>query len=85
MNGPYQTARDAARSSDWSTFGREAGKSMADANLIQLYGELSGVDLGDWDKIIIEWLAGYEPSTVTAVCGLIRRAREAGTQEQTGS
>jgi hypothetical protein len=76
--GPYETEREARVASLWATHGREHQMSIEAANLAQLAAELSVVELGAWDKRIIEWLAGYEPSTVTVICGLIRRARAAG-------
>lgn len=36
----------------------------------------AGVELGAYDRSILEWLAGYEPSTVQVVIGLIRRAAD---------
>ena len=36
----------------------------------------AGVDLGSFDRQILAWLAGWEPSTVAVVCGLIRRAAQ---------
>ena len=32
------------------------------------------VQLGDWDRRILAWLAGWEPSTCAVVAGLIWRA-----------
>ena len=49
------------------------------ANLAGLAAELSGVELGAFDRQIIEWLTQWEPSTVAVVCGLIGQAREAAT------
>ena len=34
----------------------------------------AGVELGAFDRRIVEWLAGYESSTVQVVVGLIARA-----------
>jgi len=76
VNGPFQTPHDAARFSDFETFSRKAGKTMADANLLQLLGELSGVELGGWDREVLTWVASQEPSAVAAICGLIHRARQ---------
>jgi len=47
------------------------------ANMADLAAALSGVELGLYDRRIVEWLAGWEPSTVAVVCGLISRARGA--------
>jgi acetyl esterase/lipase len=74
VTGPFETERQALAASLWATHGRDAGMGMAAANLADLAAALSGVELGAWDKRIIEWLAGYEPSTVAVICGLISRA-----------
>lgn len=57
----------------------ESRLDIAKANLIQLAAALSGIELGGWDRSIVEWLADYEPSTVAVICGLISRARQAAT------
>jgi hypothetical protein len=75
VSGPYETERQAAAASLWATSGRDAGMPMDKANLAEIAAALSGVDLGAWDRRIIEWLAGYEPSTTAVICGLIERAR----------
>jgi hypothetical protein len=40
--------------------------------------EAAGVELGDFDRRIVGWLAGYEPATVQVLIGLIGRAHTAG-------
>jgi hypothetical protein len=40
---------------------------------------LDGVELGAYDRRIIEWLAGWDIATVGTVASLIYRARAAGT------
>jgi hypothetical protein len=52
-----------------------AGK-MHPHNLAVLTAALddAGVTLGDFDRRIVSWLAGWEPATVVVVAGLIRRA-----------
>ena len=64
--GPYETAR-------------EAQQAVTSPNLVVLLDacRAAGVELGAHDKLIIEWLARYEPSTVAVVAGLIRRAAAA--------
>jgi hypothetical protein len=42
---------------------------------------LEGVDLGAWDQVIVDWLSGWDVATVTAVCSLLLRAREAGRHD----
>jgi hypothetical protein len=38
---------------------------------------VAGVELGAYDRRIVEWLAGWEPSAVVVVCGFISRAAPA--------
>jgi hypothetical protein len=38
----------------------------------------AGVELGAYDRRILAWLAGWEPSTCAVVAGLITRARREG-------
>ena len=75
-NGPFQTPQDAARFSPWELDGRLNGRTATQSNLIQIHDELSGVELGEWDDVVLRWLAGYEPSTVSVICGLIHRVRQ---------
>ncbi|MFD0685881.1 hypothetical protein [Actinomadura fibrosa] len=39
--------------------------------------EAAGVELGAWDRLIVDWLTGWEPETVAVVVGLVLRAAEA--------
>ena len=43
-----------------------------------LAGVLAGIELGTWDRRIVEWLAGWDTCTVLTVASLITRARAAG-------
>ena len=38
---------------------------------------LRGVQLGDWDRQIIDWLLNWDDSTIRTICSLIERARQA--------
>jgi hypothetical protein len=78
-SGPFHTDREALAASLYHQQGRPQDTDVPTTalNLADLTAALSGVELGDWDKRIIEWLAGWEPSTVAVVCGLITRARAA--------
>jgi hypothetical protein len=38
----------------------------------------AGVELGAYDRRVIEWLAGWDCPTVATVASLVIRAREAG-------
>jgi hypothetical protein len=39
---------------------------------------LAGIELGAWDRQIVQWLAGLDACTVLTVASLIARARTAG-------
>ena len=43
-----------------------------------LAGVLAGIELGAWDRQIVQWLAGWDTCTVLTVASLIARARAAG-------
>ncbi|WP_410662104.1 hypothetical protein [Amycolatopsis sp. lyj-84] len=43
---------------------------------------LDGVELGDHDRRIVAWLAGWDVPTVGTVASLFYRAREAGGQQR---
>ncbi|MFI7113988.1 hypothetical protein ACIBK9_47260 [Nonomuraea sp. NPDC050227] len=47
------------------------------AKTAALQTALDGVELGEWDRTILVWLAGWEPSTVAVVCSWLHRVREA--------
>jgi hypothetical protein len=78
ITGPFENSRQAHDASLWGTHGEQSG-SMRAANLADLAAECgkAGVQLGTYDRVIVEWLAGYEPSAVAVICGLIARARAA--------
>ena len=78
MSGPYETEREAAAASLWELQGRP--RDQRTMNLADLGAECSGIQLGAYDRRIIEWLAGWEPATVAVICGLISRARRAGPE-----
>lgn len=40
-----------------------------------LAGALAGIELGAWDRQIVQWLAGWDTCTVLTVASLIARAR----------
>lgn len=56
---------------------------MREANLAQLMDACAdaGVALGAHDSRIIHWLAGWEPSTVAVIAGLVSRARAARSRQ----
>ena len=43
-----------------------------------LAGVLAGIELGAWDRQIVQWLAGWDTCTALTVASLIARARAAG-------
>lgn len=43
-----------------------------------LAGVLAGIEMGDWDRRVAGWLAGWDAATVLTVASWIARAREAG-------
>ncbi len=43
-----------------------------------LAGVLTGIELGAWDRRILEWLAGWDASTVLTIASWIARSRAAG-------
>ncbi len=43
-----------------------------------LAGVLAGIELGAWDRRILEWMAGWDASTVLTVASWLARARTAG-------
>lgn len=43
-----------------------------------LHEALDGVEIGDYDRHVIAWLAGWDNGTVGTIASLIYRAREAG-------
>lgn len=47
----------------------------AHARLHALAVALAGVELGDYDRRIVDWLAGWESSTVATVCSWLGRVR----------
>lgn len=51
-----------------------------DNRVAALLEALDGIELGDYDRRIIDWLAGWDTSVVGTVASLLYRAREAGEQ-----
>jgi hypothetical protein len=85
VTGPYETERQAHAASRWEEQGRpelEGRPGIPEANLAQLMDACAdaGIAVGAYDSRILHRLAGWEPSTVAVVCGLISRAWQAGGQ-----
>ena len=45
-----------------------------------LAGVLAGIELGTWDRRILEWMAGWDACTVLTVASWIARSRAARGQ-----
>lgn len=88
--GPYQTERQALASPLCQEVRRlhdsgrvrsgDPDRLVRGAVLAALLEELSeaGVELGVYDRRVLEWLAGCEDTVVQVVVGLVRRAYAAG-------
>lgn len=81
MSGPYNTERDAAIE-PMPRHIAAPHPSLAAARAVKLAELLDActvadVALGDYDRRVIEWLAGWEPTVVQVVADLIRRAARA--------
>lgn len=50
------------------------GRAAYMLKLRALYDVCSSIPLGHYDRRILEWVAGWEPATVQAIVGIIRRA-----------
>lgn len=81
MSGPYETDKEARQSPParavFEAFDRDpGGGKMAPHNYVMLADacEAAGVKLGTFDRRILWWLAGFEPSTCAVVAGIIARA-----------
>jgi len=73
--GPYQSEREAAGAVR-AIHAAAPGIPLAAGNHQMLTQACAAarVQLGDWDRRILAWLAGWEPSTCAVVAGLIWRA-----------
>ncbi|WP_155059728.1 hypothetical protein [Streptomyces blattellae] len=59
-------------SAPWSALSGETEYRAALAEAFE------GVELGEYDRRIIEWLAGWDSPTVATLASLVIRARKAG-------
>jgi len=75
--GPYQTGRQAAGAA--GAMHAAAGGSVTAGNYQMLIRACAAarVQLGDWDRRVLAWLAGWEPATCAVIAGLICRAAAA--------
>lgn len=81
--GPFETERQALDSpavrAVHAAFDADPGAGkMHGPNLAMLLNACSAaeVTLGEYDRRIVSWLAGWEPTTVVVIAGLIRRAAD---------
>lgn len=57
------------------------GRDLAElATLID--AALTGIELGAYDRRIVEWLKGWDSPTIVAIASLIQRARAAGPADR---
>jgi hypothetical protein len=71
--GPFETSSEALlalRPEYGSFFGPESR-----AQLLQDTLNAAGVELGEWDRAIVRWLAGLDVQTIAVVIGWVSRAR----------
>ena len=85
--GPIETEREAlglpAVRDIFAAFDRDPGVGkMAPHTHKMLISACvaAGVELGDYDRRILLWLAGFEPQACAVVAGLIGRAHDAGSE-----
>jgi hypothetical protein len=87
MSGPFETLRQAQEyavacagvSDPLDAIGASRNRRMMLAAI-----EAAGVELGTYDRKIIDWLAGFEPFTCAVIAGLITRAHAPLTAQQAG-
>lgn len=75
MPGPYATEREAiADARDVLDLPPSSEWDRASAAKVRAACVAAGVELGDYDERIIDWLSRWEPQVVQVVIGLISRA-----------
>lgn len=74
--GPYESESDAAMDAIDVTALPPATGQWTRANVDKLLSACrsSGVELGDYDELVVKWIARWEPQAVQVVVGLISRA-----------
>jgi hypothetical protein len=78
--GPFKTEREARAAAHTAIRPADGLSVLSAAQNRQLLGralEAAGVSTGRYDDRIIEWLAGWEDSTVAVVAGWVQRAAAA--------
>ena len=84
-SGPFETERQAAELSEvraiYEAMHASKRRGVMGERSRQLLDEActaAGVELGAYDKVILDWLAGWTPEICAVVAGLISRAHAAG-------
>jgi hypothetical protein len=81
VSGPFSDERE-ARAAAHAAVAPEAGWSILrgpqNRLLLERACKATGVELGAYDRRILDWLAGYEDSICAVVAGLVARAHAAG-------
>jgi hypothetical protein len=78
--GPIETRPDGAI--PYPEHGAPRG-AVADLFRGELLAALDGVELGAYDRRIVDWLAGWDGTTVATVCSWLVRARSAASATDT--
>jgi hypothetical protein len=81
MSGPFESeheAGEAAHAMQAQYLTNPAIAPGAETNRMMLLDTINaaGVQLGEYDREVIGWLAGQEPETCVVIAGLISRASE---------
>ena len=72
--GPYQTERQAARVAAAMRAAADGTTAARNQRMLLQACAAAAVQLGDWDRRVLAWLAGWEPATCAVIAGLIWRA-----------
>lgn len=82
MPGPYDTEPQARADAPRVPRSRVRPGAHIRPNRARLHdvAAYAGVQLGAYDERIIDWIAGWESTTVQVIADLIRRAHVAGQQ-----
>ena len=83
--GPFDTERVASMASRaherMKVEHRPGTLSEENANVFREAIGTAAIEIGDHDQNVLAWLAGWEPSTVNAIAGMLTRAYLSGRQE----
>lgn len=73
MSGPFETER-AAWAAVAGFYETSSTRHQTSFLVLSEVLEGAGVELGAYDRVVLEWLANYEPTVVAVVAGWIWRA-----------